>query len=213
MSTMLETSEDQPLNPKTGLFWATCLVTETPVNRSSGLSLAFPVGSPGPERCRAGETTVSPWRGALSGQAPGHPATLLELPAPNTPPGRVQETDSPDTPFKPETRFLPSCQKKQAQFYENIVKVIRPKPDYFAVGYYGQGFPTFLRVSPASVPRVPGGLPAWGAPPALREGLGFAPVGGSLTLHILTPSGCARGAKGAGGVLTGFDLIARELAV
>lgn len=38
-------------------------------------------------------------------------------------------------------------QKKQAQFYENIVKVIRPKPDYFAVGYYGQGFPTFLRVS------------------------------------------------------------------
>ncbi|XP_029465888.1 dedicator of cytokinesis protein 1 isoform X4 [Rhinatrema bivittatum] len=35
--------------------------------------------------------------------------------------------------------------KKQAQFFENIVKVIRPKPDYFAVGYYGQGFPTFLR--------------------------------------------------------------------
>uniref|UniRef100_G3UNP9 Dedicator of cytokinesis 1 n=1 Tax=Loxodonta africana TaxID=9785 RepID=G3UNP9_LOXAF len=35
--------------------------------------------------------------------------------------------------------------KKQAQFYENIVKVIRPKPDYFAVGYYGQGLPTFLR--------------------------------------------------------------------
>ncbi|KAI5175063.1 Dedicator Of Cytokinesis Protein 1 [Manis pentadactyla] len=35
--------------------------------------------------------------------------------------------------------------KKQAQFYENIVKVLRPKPDYFAVGYYGQGFPTFLR--------------------------------------------------------------------
>ncbi|NWU03226.1 DOCK1 protein, partial [Urocynchramus pylzowi] len=35
--------------------------------------------------------------------------------------------------------------RKQAQFYENIVKVIRPKPDYFAVGYYGQGFPTFIR--------------------------------------------------------------------
>uniref|UniRef100_A0A672RAU6 Dedicator of cytokinesis 1 n=1 Tax=Sinocyclocheilus grahami TaxID=75366 RepID=A0A672RAU6_SINGR len=33
----------------------------------------------------------------------------------------------------------------QAQFYENIVKVIRPKPDYFAVGYYGLGFPSFLR--------------------------------------------------------------------
>uniref|UniRef100_A0A8C0R446 Dedicator of cytokinesis 1 n=1 Tax=Canis lupus dingo TaxID=286419 RepID=A0A8C0R446_CANLU len=39
----------------------------------------------------------------------------------------------------------PHVAKKQAQFYENIVKVIRPKPDYFAVGYYGQGFPTFLR--------------------------------------------------------------------
>ena len=25
------------------------------------------------------------------------------------------------------------------------MKVIRPKPDYFAVGYYGQGFPSFLR--------------------------------------------------------------------
>ncbi|KAM8924612.1 dedicator of cytokinesis protein 1 [Pelodytes ibericus] len=35
--------------------------------------------------------------------------------------------------------------KKQAQFFENIVKVIRPRPDYFAVGYYGQGFPTFIR--------------------------------------------------------------------
>uniref|UniRef100_A0A8L0DU16 Dedicator of cytokinesis 1 n=1 Tax=Oncorhynchus mykiss TaxID=8022 RepID=A0A8L0DU16_ONCMY len=35
--------------------------------------------------------------------------------------------------------------RKQAQFYENIVKVIRPKPDYFAVGYYGVGFPSFLR--------------------------------------------------------------------
>ncbi|XP_035997911.1 dedicator of cytokinesis protein 1 isoform X4 [Fundulus heteroclitus] len=35
--------------------------------------------------------------------------------------------------------------RKQAQFYENIVTVIRPKPDYFAVGYYGMGFPSFLR--------------------------------------------------------------------
>ncbi|NXW47330.1 DOCK2 protein, partial [Nyctiprogne leucopyga] len=26
-----------------------------------------------------------------------------------------------------------------------ILKVLRPSPDYFAVGYYGQGFPTFLR--------------------------------------------------------------------
>ncbi|KAB0346236.1 hypothetical protein FD754_011093, partial [Muntiacus muntjak] len=41
--------------------------------------------------------------------------------------------------------YFDKGKKKQAQFYENIVKVIRPKPDYFAVGYYGQGFPTFLR--------------------------------------------------------------------
>ncbi|XP_069467585.1 dedicator of cytokinesis protein 1 isoform X2 [Ambystoma mexicanum] len=40
---------------------------------------------------------------------------------------------------------LSALLKKQAQFYESIVKVIRPKPDYFAVGYFGQGFPTFLR--------------------------------------------------------------------
>uniref|UniRef100_A0A7N8X382 Dedicator of cytokinesis 2 n=1 Tax=Mastacembelus armatus TaxID=205130 RepID=A0A7N8X382_9TELE len=30
-------------------------------------------------------------------------------------------------------------------FYENIMKILRPKPDYFAVGYYGQGYPPFLR--------------------------------------------------------------------
>ncbi|XP_031416415.1 dedicator of cytokinesis protein 1 isoform X3 [Clupea harengus] len=40
---------------------------------------------------------------------------------------------------------LSALLRKQAQFYENIVKVIRPKPDYFAVGYHGQGFPSFLR--------------------------------------------------------------------
>uniref|UniRef100_A0A672IM84 Dedicator of cytokinesis 1 n=1 Tax=Salarias fasciatus TaxID=181472 RepID=A0A672IM84_SALFA len=40
---------------------------------------------------------------------------------------------------------LSASLRKQAQFYENIVKVIRPKPDYFAVGYYGTGFPSFLR--------------------------------------------------------------------
>lgn len=34
---------------------------------------------------------------------------------------------------------------QQAKFYENIMKILRAKPDYFAVGYYGQGFPTFLR--------------------------------------------------------------------
>uniref|UniRef100_H3BAQ7 Dedicator of cytokinesis 5 n=1 Tax=Latimeria chalumnae TaxID=7897 RepID=H3BAQ7_LATCH len=35
--------------------------------------------------------------------------------------------------------------KKQAKFYENIMKAMRPQPEYFAVGYYGQGFPSFLR--------------------------------------------------------------------
>uniref|UniRef100_A0A8C4V365 Dedicator of cytokinesis protein 2 n=1 Tax=Falco tinnunculus TaxID=100819 RepID=A0A8C4V365_FALTI len=34
---------------------------------------------------------------------------------------------------------------REAKFYEKILKVLRPSPDYFAVGYYGQGFPTFLR--------------------------------------------------------------------
>lgn len=38
-------------------------------------------------------------------------------------------------------------QQREAKFYEKILKVLRPSPDYFAVGYYGQGFPTFLRVS------------------------------------------------------------------
>ncbi|TNN73880.1 Dedicator of cytokinesis protein 1 [Liparis tanakae] len=42
--------------------------------------------------------------------------------------------------------YFDKGKRKQAQFYENIVKVIRPKPDYFAVGYYGMGFPSFLRV-------------------------------------------------------------------
>lgn len=33
------------------------------------------------------------------------------------------------------------------------MKILRPKPDYFAVGYYGQGFPSFLRVSVQLAPR------------------------------------------------------------
>uniref|UniRef100_A0A665TXY5 Dedicator of cytokinesis 5 n=1 Tax=Echeneis naucrates TaxID=173247 RepID=A0A665TXY5_ECHNA len=35
--------------------------------------------------------------------------------------------------------------KKQAQFYQNIMHAMRPQPEYFAVGYYGLGFPSFLR--------------------------------------------------------------------
>ncbi|XP_034036941.1 dedicator of cytokinesis protein 2-like isoform X2 [Thalassophryne amazonica] len=33
----------------------------------------------------------------------------------------------------------------QAKFYESIMKILRPKPDYFAVGFYGHGYPPFLR--------------------------------------------------------------------
>ncbi|NXU45970.1 DOCK2 protein, partial [Drymodes brunneopygia] len=41
--------------------------------------------------------------------------------------------------------MLSDILQREAKFYEKILKVLRPNPDYFAVGYYGQGFPTFLR--------------------------------------------------------------------
>ncbi|NXJ99781.1 DOCK2 protein, partial [Corythaixoides concolor] len=41
--------------------------------------------------------------------------------------------------------MLSAILQREAEFYEKILKVLRPSPDYFAVGYYGQGFPTFLR--------------------------------------------------------------------
>nr|XP_015204817.1 PREDICTED: dedicator of cytokinesis protein 2-like [Lepisosteus oculatus] len=41
--------------------------------------------------------------------------------------------------------LLSQSLRQQAKFYENIMHILRPKPDYFAVGYYGQGYPTFLR--------------------------------------------------------------------
>ncbi|KAE8619097.1 hypothetical protein XENTR_v10009604 [Xenopus tropicalis] len=34
---------------------------------------------------------------------------------------------------------------KQAGFYQNIMRSLRLQSEYFAVGYYGQGFPSFLR--------------------------------------------------------------------
>uniref|UniRef100_A0A8C2GQS7 Dedicator of cytokinesis 5 n=1 Tax=Cyprinus carpio TaxID=7962 RepID=A0A8C2GQS7_CYPCA len=43
------------------------------------------------------------------------------------------------------THFLIQLLKQQAQYYENIMHAMRPQPEYFAVGYYGQGFPSFLR--------------------------------------------------------------------
>ena len=33
----------------------------------------------------------------------------------------------------------------QATFYDHILTQLRPEPEYFRVGYYGQGFPHFLR--------------------------------------------------------------------
>ncbi|XP_062488155.1 dedicator of cytokinesis protein 2-like isoform X2 [Pezoporus occidentalis] len=41
--------------------------------------------------------------------------------------------------------LLSDILQQEAGFYEKILKVLRPSPDYFAVGYYGQGFPPFLR--------------------------------------------------------------------
>uniref|UniRef100_A0A8V5FWF4 Uncharacterized protein n=1 Tax=Melopsittacus undulatus TaxID=13146 RepID=A0A8V5FWF4_MELUD len=41
--------------------------------------------------------------------------------------------------------LLSDILQREAGFYEKILKVLRPSPDYFAVGYYGQGFPPFLR--------------------------------------------------------------------
>ncbi|XP_028968827.1 dedicator of cytokinesis protein 1 [Galendromus occidentalis] len=34
---------------------------------------------------------------------------------------------------------------KISTFYDNIMKVLRPEPEYFRVGYYGRGFPAFLQ--------------------------------------------------------------------
>ena len=42
---------------------------------------------------------------------------------------------------------LSSILKKQADFYDCILKQMRPEPEYYRVGYYGQGFPGFLQVS------------------------------------------------------------------
>lgn len=35
----------------------------------------------------------------------------------------------------------------QAKFFQNILTQIRPEPEYFRVGFYGLGFPLFVRVS------------------------------------------------------------------
>lgn len=35
----------------------------------------------------------------------------------------------------------------EAKFFQNILTQIRPEPEYFRVGFYGMGFPLFVRVS------------------------------------------------------------------
>ena len=35
--------------------------------------------------------------------------------------------------------------RMQAAFYDHILTQLRPEPEYFRVGFYGQGFPLFLR--------------------------------------------------------------------
>jgi dedicator of cytokinesis protein 1 len=40
---------------------------------------------------------------------------------------------------------LSSLLKRMSQFYDSIMKQIRPEPEYFRVAYYGRGFPAFLQ--------------------------------------------------------------------
>jgi dedicator of cytokinesis protein 3 len=37
----------------------------------------------------------------------------------------------------------------QAKFFDNILMVLRPEPEYFRVGFYGLSFPLFVRVNVA----------------------------------------------------------------
>lgn len=41
---------------------------------------------------------------------------------------------------------LSAVLKTQAKFCDNILTQLRPEPEYFRVGFYGQGFPLFVRV-------------------------------------------------------------------
>lgn len=35
--------------------------------------------------------------------------------------------------------------RRMAEFYDHIMKQLRPEPEYFRVAYYGRGFPAFLQ--------------------------------------------------------------------
>ncbi|XP_050420571.1 dedicator of cytokinesis protein 1 isoform X2 [Adelges cooleyi] len=40
---------------------------------------------------------------------------------------------------------LSSLLRRMSNFYDNIIKQLRPEPEYFRVAYYGKGFPKFLQ--------------------------------------------------------------------
>lgn len=40
---------------------------------------------------------------------------------------------------------LAGLHRRMSEFYEKIIKQIRPEPEYFRVAYYGRGFPAFLQ--------------------------------------------------------------------
>ncbi|XP_050543349.1 dedicator of cytokinesis protein 1 isoform X2 [Daktulosphaira vitifoliae] len=40
---------------------------------------------------------------------------------------------------------LSSLLHRMSNFYDNIIKQLRPEPEYFRVAYYGKGFPSFLQ--------------------------------------------------------------------
>lgn len=42
---------------------------------------------------------------------------------------------------------LSAVLKMQAKFCDNILTQLRPESEYFRVGFYGQGFPLFVRVN------------------------------------------------------------------
>lgn len=42
---------------------------------------------------------------------------------------------------------LSAVLKTQSKFCDNILTQLRLEPEYFRVGFYGQGFPLFVRVS------------------------------------------------------------------
>ena len=46
-------------------------------------------------------------------------------------------------------------QRKQAELYDSIMTKIRPEPEYFRVGYYGLGFPSFLQACSSRRDRLP----------------------------------------------------------